>query len=50
MRLWDGVEEAIRTWQEAGSPHQSEFGLTVDRDGQRVWLGDRAGPSWRLPA
>ncbi|WP_431923314.1 ATP-grasp peptide maturase system methyltransferase [Nonomuraea jabiensis] len=50
VRLWDAVEEAIGTWQAAGSPHQSGFGLTVTRESQRVWLGDPDGPSWYLPA
>ncbi|MEV0592039.1 ATP-grasp peptide maturase system methyltransferase [Nonomuraea cavernae] len=50
LRLWDAVEDAILTWQRAGSPHQSAFGLTVTRDGrQRVWLGEPDGPSWNLP-
>jgi hypothetical protein len=49
LRLWDAVEDSILTWQAAGSPHQSAFGLTVTREGQRVWLGDPDGPSWRLP-
>ncbi|MEO3802152.1 ATP-grasp peptide maturase system methyltransferase [Nonomuraea sp. B1E8] len=50
LRLWDAVEEAILTWQGAGSPHQSGFGLTVSTDSQRVWLGAPGGPGWRLPA
>jgi methyltransferase of ATP-grasp peptide maturase system len=50
LRLWDVVEEAIQTWQKAGSPHQSAFGLTVTRDRQYVWLGDNDGASWDLPA
>ncbi|MFD9939476.1 ATP-grasp peptide maturase system methyltransferase [Nonomuraea sp. NPDC059023] len=50
IKLWDEAEEAILTWQGAGSPHQSGFGLTVAVDEQRVWLGDPAGPSWNLPA
>lgn len=50
IRLWDAVEDAILTWQGAGSPHQSAFGLTVVRDRQYVWLGDPGGPSWDLPA
>jgi hypothetical protein len=49
IRLWDAVEQAIQTWQKAGSPHQSAFGLTVTRDRQYVWLGDNNGPSWNLP-
>jgi methyltransferase of ATP-grasp peptide maturase system len=50
VRLWDEVESAIELWREAGSPHQSGFGLTVSREGQRVWLGEPDGPSWDLPA
>lgn len=48
--LWDAAEDAILAWQEAGSPHQSAFGLTVTRDRRYVWLGDPDGPSWNLPA
>ncbi len=50
VNLWDKVEKAILTWQEAGRPHQSGFGLTVTTQGQRVWLADPAGPGWNLPA
>ncbi|MEU4233438.1 ATP-grasp peptide maturase system methyltransferase [Nonomuraea sp. NPDC026600] len=50
VRLWDAVEKAIEMWQEAGSPHQSGFGLTVTREGQQVWLGNPTGLSWSLPA
>ncbi|WP_433247270.1 ATP-grasp peptide maturase system methyltransferase [Streptosporangium sp. CA-135522] len=50
LRLWDAVEDAVLLWQDAGSPHQSAFGLTVTREGQYVWLGDPHGPSWNLPA
>lgn len=50
IKLWDEVEEAILTWQGAGCPHQSGFGLTVTRREQRVWLGEPGGPSWNLPA
>ncbi|MFF4414730.1 ATP-grasp peptide maturase system methyltransferase [Streptosporangium sp. NPDC001559] len=50
VRLWDGVEEAILLWREAGSPHQSAFGLTATRERQYVWLGDPTGPTWDLPA
>lgn len=49
LRLWDEVEDAILTWQGAGSPHQSGFGLTVTRTDQKIWLGDPDGPSWNLP-
>ncbi|MEU8247635.1 ATP-grasp peptide maturase system methyltransferase [Nonomuraea sp. NPDC048916] len=50
LRLWDEVEKAIVTWQEAGRPHQSGFGLIVTGEEQRVWLGDPDGPGWNLPA
>ncbi|WP_433373537.1 helix-turn-helix domain-containing protein [Streptosporangium sp. CA-115845] len=50
IKLWDEVEEAVLTWQGAGCPHQSGFGLTVAHDRQYVWLGDPDGPSWDLPA
>ncbi|MFF4992013.1 ATP-grasp peptide maturase system methyltransferase [Streptosporangium saharense] len=49
VRLWDAVEEAVLLWQDAGSPHQSAFGLTVAKDRQYVWLGEPDGPSWDLP-
>ncbi|MEV1241559.1 hypothetical protein [Nonomuraea sp. NPDC049750] len=45
LKLWHAVEDAILTWQGAGSPHQSGFGLTVTRESQRVWLGDPDGPA-----
>lgn len=47
--LWDRVERAMRLWQDAGEPHQREFGITVSAAGQRVWLGTHHGPSWDLP-
>ncbi|MEV0621280.1 ATP-grasp peptide maturase system methyltransferase [Nonomuraea sp. NPDC050404] len=50
VRLWDEVEKVIETWQRAGQPHQSGFGLTVARERQWVWLGSPDGPSWDLPA
>lgn len=49
LRLWDTVEEAILVWQDAGSPHQSAYGLTVTGGRQYVWLGEPNGPSWDLP-
>ncbi|MFE9295070.1 ATP-grasp peptide maturase system methyltransferase [Streptomyces niveus] len=49
VRLWDRVERAMRLWQDAGEPHQQEFGITVSAAGQRVWLGTHDGPSWDLP-
>ena len=50
LRLWDAVESALTTWQDAGAPPQSDFGMTVEADGtQRVWLGEPDGPAWHLP-
>ncbi|MEV0382117.1 hypothetical protein [Nonomuraea sp. NPDC050643] len=49
-RMWDEIEKAIETWQEAGQPHQSGFGLTVTPESPWVWLGDPDGPTWNLPA
>ncbi len=50
LRLWNAVEDALSAWQDAGSPPQSDFGMTVDVDGtQRVWIGTPEGPTWRLP-
>ncbi|WP_308249980.1 ATP-grasp peptide maturase system methyltransferase [Sphaerisporangium fuscum] len=50
LRLWDQVEQAVLTWQEAGRPPQSSFGLTITSDRQYVWLDDDGGPNWNLPA
>ncbi|MFF3402107.1 ATP-grasp peptide maturase system methyltransferase [Streptomyces sp. NPDC002659] len=49
LRLWDQVEVALATWQEAGAPDQSAFGMTVTDDAQTVWMGEPSGPSWQLP-
>ncbi|BAC67832.1 MULTISPECIES: ATP-grasp peptide maturase system methyltransferase [Streptomyces] len=50
LNLWDQVENTLTTWQRAGSPPQSDLGMTVEPDGtQRVWLGAPDGPSWDLP-
>ncbi|MEV0615280.1 ATP-grasp peptide maturase system methyltransferase [Nonomuraea sp. NPDC050404] len=49
LRLWDEIEKAIITWQEAGEPRRSDFGLTVTPGGQWVWLGDPGGATWNLP-
>ncbi|MBC2874915.1 MULTISPECIES: ATP-grasp peptide maturase system methyltransferase [Streptomyces] len=48
VRLWDAVEEAIDTWEAAGAPPQTAFGLTVTPDHQKVWLGSPDGPGWLL--
>ncbi|MER5780228.1 methyltransferase domain-containing protein [Streptomyces mobaraensis] len=37
-RLWDEVEAAYRQWVDQGRPERDRAGLTVDRDGQHVWL------------
>lgn len=50
LRLWDAVEKAISAWRNAGAPPQTEFGLTVTPNRQRVWLGSPEGPDWDLPA
>ncbi|MEV0278529.1 ATP-grasp peptide maturase system methyltransferase [Streptomyces sp. NPDC050610] len=47
--LWDQVENALALWQQAGTPDQRAFGMTVTEWDQTVWLGDPDGPHWRLP-
>ncbi|MGW0897682.1 ATP-grasp peptide maturase system methyltransferase [Streptomyces goshikiensis] len=49
LKLWNAVEDGIALWQSHGSPHLSEFGMTITRDAQRVWLGSSDGPGWTLP-
>ncbi|MEO3793411.1 ATP-grasp peptide maturase system methyltransferase [Nonomuraea sp. B10E15] len=49
QRLWDVIERAIHTWDGAGRPHQSAFGITITPSAQQVWLGTPDGPSWHLP-
>ncbi len=49
LRLWDRVETAIETWQDAGEPHQVAFGITISAAGQRIWLDTEDGPGWDLP-
>ncbi|MCT9090568.1 ATP-grasp peptide maturase system methyltransferase [Streptomyces sp. ASQP_92] len=49
FRLWDKVEDSVATWQSHGSPHVSEFGMTITPDAQTVWLRVPHGPSWALP-
>ncbi|MCX4636813.1 methyltransferase domain-containing protein [Streptomyces sp. RPA4-5] len=38
--LWDEVRDAFLCWHDVGKPERSRFGLTVDHDGQRVWLDE----------
>ncbi|UGY91348.1 methyltransferase domain-containing protein [Streptomyces gobiensis] len=51
QHLWDHVEALWRVWRDDhGSPDQTQVGLTIDGNGQCVWLGSPDGPTWRLPA
>jgi protein-L-isoaspartate(D-aspartate) O-methyltransferase len=36
--LWEETEAAYGQWLELGAPARARFGLTVDADGQHVWL------------
>ncbi|MFC0624266.1 methyltransferase domain-containing protein [Kribbella deserti] len=47
-RLWSRLEEIRQIQLEHGKPERDRFGLTVDADGQRLWLDDPDGPSWPL--
>ncbi|WP_241192371.1 methyltransferase domain-containing protein [Streptomyces sp. ADI96-02] len=38
--LWNEVRDAFLRWRELGKPKRARFGLSVDGDGQRVWLDD----------
>lgn len=38
--LWDEIEAAYEWWKQIGRPEFTRFGVTVDQDGQRVWLDD----------
>ncbi|MBO0657408.1 hypothetical protein J1792_33260 [Streptomyces triculaminicus] len=37
-RLWDEIEAAHTWWTEQGRPGFGNFGLTIDKAGQHVWL------------
>ncbi|MET9699974.1 hypothetical protein ABZY31_24035 [Streptomyces sp. NPDC006529] len=39
-RLWDEAATAHQWWSRLGSPSRDRAGLTVDRDGQHLWLDD----------
>jgi methyltransferase of ATP-grasp peptide maturase system len=42
-RLWSGLEQIHKRWQEAGSPERRRIGVTARRDGSiRVWVDDSA--------
>ncbi|MFG2171018.1 methyltransferase domain-containing protein [Streptomyces niveus] len=38
--LWNEVRSAFLRWHELGKPERARYGLSVDGDGQRVWLDD----------
>ncbi|TYB67749.1 methyltransferase domain-containing protein [Nonomuraea sp. PA05] len=37
--VWDEVLHAYTRWVQLGEPHWSDFGVTVEKDGTRIWLG-----------
>ncbi|MFF7369406.1 methyltransferase domain-containing protein [Streptomyces tricolor] len=43
-KLWDEVETAYLWWEKQGRPGFERFGLTVDGDGERVWLDSPGNP------
>ncbi|GHG45856.1 methyltransferase domain-containing protein [Streptomyces griseocarneus] len=43
-RLWDETEAACLWWEENSRPGFDRFGLTVDGEGERVWLGSPDQP------
>ncbi|CAM5413397.1 protein-L-isoaspartate O-methyltransferase [Streptomyces spiroverticillatus] len=49
LRLWDQVEDALTTWQKAGTPDLPDFGMTATPSEQTVWIGSPTGPRWQLP-
>lgn len=38
--LWEEIEQVFLEYAALGSPDAEDFGLTVDSDGQHVWLGE----------
>jgi methyltransferase of ATP-grasp peptide maturase system len=47
--LWDVVESAYRHWRDLGQPTRDRFGITVEGDGQYLWLDQPDGPHrWPL--
>jgi hypothetical protein len=36
--LWDEAETAYKHWRDLGAPQRARFGLTLDPDGQHIWL------------
>ncbi|MGW1762739.1 ATP-grasp peptide maturase system methyltransferase [Streptomyces sp. NPDC002073] len=49
LNLWTSIEDSLMLWQSYGSPHLSEFGLTITPENQKVWLNVPHRPSWTLP-
>ncbi|WP_030383625.1 ATP-grasp peptide maturase system methyltransferase [Streptomyces sp. NRRL S-241] len=49
LNLWTAIEDSLMQWQGYGSPHLSDFGMTITPDNQKVWLDVPHGPSWTLP-
>ncbi|MEU5978533.1 hypothetical protein [Streptomyces sp. NPDC047315] len=43
-RLWDELSVAYRWWDGMGQPEIRRFGLTVDGNGESIWLDDPARP------
>lgn len=44
-RLWEELERAAECWQQAGRPHHSHLGITIDRDGHHhLWATDPSQP------
>ncbi|MDA0565263.1 ATP-grasp peptide maturase system methyltransferase [Streptomonospora sp. S1-112] len=49
VRLWDGVEAAVRLWRDAGSPPQERFRIRTDGHTQTVWVtGGDTTATWDL--
>ncbi|MEE1938584.1 hypothetical protein V1L54_04015 [Streptomyces sp. TRM 70361] len=38
------MRDAFHRWHALGAPERSRFGLTVDEDGQRIWLDSPHNP------
>ncbi|MEU9453890.1 methyltransferase domain-containing protein [Streptomyces sp. NPDC048277] len=53
VELTQGVltpREAYAVWVREGMPGRERYGVTVDKEGEWVWLDDREGPCvWPLP-
>jgi protein-L-isoaspartate O-methyltransferase len=38
--LWTDVVQAYTSWRQAGQPHVTRYGLTIDDHGQTLWLDE----------